>query len=144
AERRAPRQRLGGGASAPGGSGRVLQGAAAPAPPAAARRYTELGFRVVDAVTQGLRAETAKGDRVRRADTRAGEQANRQFGDHRHVEGDDIALLDAQVQQRGGEGIDLTVEIAIGENARVTWLTLPDDRGLVAPPGLRVPIHAVI
>ena len=52
-----------------------------------------LALRVVDAVAQGLGAEAAEDDGVRRADAGAGEQGNRQLGDHRHVEGDAVALL---------------------------------------------------
>src|SRR6185437_5684312 len=68
--------------------GYVFQRDDAAAPPATVRRHTDLRLRVVDAITQGLGAEAAEDDGVWRAYARAGEQANRQLWNHRHIEGD--------------------------------------------------------
>ncbi len=47
----------------------------------------------------GLRREAAEDDVVRRADARAGEHRDDDLGDHRQVDPDDVALLDALVAQ---------------------------------------------
>ena len=55
--------------------------------------------------------EAAEDDRVRGADARAGEHRDGQLGDHRHVDGDAVAGLDAERLERVGEAADLGVEL---------------------------------
>ena len=86
---------------------------------------------VGDAVAQRLRAEAAEHDRVRRADARAGEHGHRQLGDHRHVDRDAVALLDAARLEGVRELADGRVQLGVGQRDRVAGLALPDDRGLV-------------
>jgi hypothetical protein len=50
--------------------------------------------------------EAAEHDRMDRADARAGEHRVRRFRDHRHVDGDAIALFDAARLQDVGEAAD--------------------------------------
>ena len=59
--------------------------------------------------------------------------ADGRLGDHRQVDRDPVALLDAVRLQHVGEAADLRVQLAIGD-ARVLGrvVALPDDRDLVA------------
>lgn len=45
-----------------------------------------------------------------------GEQRNRQFGNHWHVDGDAVALLHAESLQRIGAAADLVEQVLVGEN----------------------------
>ena len=85
----------------------------------------DLRLRVVDAVLQRLGGEPAEHDRVRRADPRAGEHGHRELGHHAEVDGDPVALRDAEGLQRVGEPADLLVQLAVGDHARVAGLPLP-------------------
>ncbi len=64
-------------------------------------------FAVDDAAGQRVRREAAEDDRMDRADARAGEHRIGRFGDHRHVDGDAVALLDAVLLQHVGEPADM-------------------------------------
>lgn len=64
-------------------------------------------------------------------------------GDHRQVDGDAIALLDAERLERVGGAAHLGVELAIGERAHLAGLADPDERALVAARG-EVPVEAVL
>ena len=81
---------------------------------------------------------------MRRADFRAGEHGDGQLGNHAHVDRDAVALHDAQRFQRVGEAIHFALEHAERQHARIARLAFPDDGGLVAPRGMRVPVHAVV
>ena len=61
---------------------------------------------------QRLRREAAEDDGVRRADPGAGEHRDRQLRDHRHVDRDPVALLDAELLERVGGLLDLAMEVA--------------------------------
>ena len=52
----------------------------------------EAAGAILDPAVQRLGREAAEHDAVDRADPRAGEHRHRRFGDHRHVEGDAVAL----------------------------------------------------
>ena len=58
---------------------------------------------VDDAAGERIRREAAEDDRMDRADARAGEHRIGRFRDHRHVDGDAVALLDAVLLQHIGE-----------------------------------------
>ena len=60
-------------------------------------------LRVVDAIAQRFGAEPAEDDAVDGADARAGEHRDGQLGHERHVDGDAIALLDAERLQNVGK-----------------------------------------
>ncbi len=79
---------------------------------ATVRGDQDLGAAVVDPARQRLGREAAEDDRVRRADPRAGEHRDRQLGDHRHVDGDPVAGLDAELLERVGRLADLALEVA--------------------------------
>ena len=92
----------------------------------------ERGLAVLDAVAQRLRGEAAEDDAVDRADAGAGEHRDRQLGDHRQVDRDPVALLDAVLAQHVGEAADLRVQLLVGVGLVAAVVALPDDRGLVA------------
>ncbi len=124
--------------------GVVLEGDDLAAPVAAVGGDEDLGLGVVDAVAQGLGAEAAEDDRVDGADAGAGQHGDDGLRHHRHVDGDAVALLDAEALQGVGEQVDLAVEVPVGEHAPVAGLALPDDGGLVALAGLDVAVAAVV
>ena len=100
--------------------------------------------RVLDAAGQRVRRKAAEHHRVDRPDARAGEHRHRHFGDHRQIDGDAVALLDAARLQHIGEAADLGMQLAIGDLLVVLGIVaLPDDRCLVAPLG-EMTIEAVV
>ena len=114
------------------------------APPAAVGGDDELRLGVVVAVGDGVGAEAAEDDRVRRADPGTGQHGDRQLGDHRHVDRDAVAGLDAELLQHVGELADFAMQLLIGQHAGVARLAFPDDRRLVLPPRREVPVEAVV
>ena len=91
-----------------------------------------------------LGAEAAEDDVVRRADARAREHRHDDLGDHRQVDPDDVALLDAVVLQRVGEALDVAVQLGVGDVALLALLAAPVERHAVAVAGLDVAIQAVV
>jgi len=78
------------------------------------------------------------------ADAGAGEQRDRQLGDHRHVDRDAVALLDAQLLEDVGELAHLGVELAVRERLALGRLVaLADQRDLILALG-EVPVEAVV
>ena len=96
-----------------------------------------LGLGVVDPVGERLGGEAAEHDAVRRADAGAGEHRHRGLGDHRHVDVDPVALLDAEALEHVGEPLHLVEQLGVGDRARVAGLALPVERDLVAASGVR-------
>ena len=72
------------------------------APVAAVGGDDQLGVGVLDAGGERVRGEAAEDDRVRGADPGAGQHRDDGLGDHRQVDGDPVALADAQLGQRVG------------------------------------------
>ncbi len=67
------------------------------------------------------------------ADAGAGKHGIGRLGDHRHVDGDAVALLDAVGQEHVCQPADMAVKLAVGDFLVVVWIVaLPDDGGLVA------------
>ncbi len=111
---------------------------------AAVGRDQDLCPAVIDPPGQRLGGEATEYDRVRGADPGAGQHRDRQLGDHRHVDGDAVALLDAELLE-GVRGLrDLPLQVGEGQRARVARLTDPVVGHLVAEPALHVPIDAVV
>ena len=80
---------------------------------------------------------------MHRADARAGQHGEGGLGDHRHVDGDAIALGDALPLQHVGEAAHLGVQLAIGDEAGILRVVaFPDDGDLVALVG-EVAVDAV-
>ena len=103
-----------------------------------------LRLAVLDAPVQRLDREAAVDHRMHRADLGAGQHGDGQFGHAAHVDGHPVALLDAHAAQHVGELADFAVEGVVREGAHLAVLALPDQRQLVAPPGLDVAVEAVV
>ena len=101
-------------------------------------------LRVVDAIDQRVRRESAEDDRVRRADAGAGQHGDGQLRRHAHVDRDAVALLDAERLQHVGELLHFAMQLLIGQDANFAGLALPDDRGFIFAPGRDVAVEAVV
>src|SRR5439155_14379143 len=55
-----------------------------------------------------------------------------------------VALANAASLERGGETLDLAIEIPVGQRAAVAGLALPDEGGLGAAGGGHMAIEAVV
>ena len=82
---------------------------------AAACRQDHLRLAVVDAGGEFLGRETAEHHRMDGADARAGQHREHRLRHHRHIENDDVALLDAEVAQHGAEQLHFRQQPAVGE-----------------------------
>ncbi len=100
-------------------------------------------LRVVDAPGQGIGAEAAEDHRMRRADARAGQHGHGQLGNHRHVDGDPVALLHAHRAQRVRHAAGLFQQLGVGDRARVARLALPEVGDPVAQAVGHVTVEAV-
>jgi hypothetical protein len=99
---------------------------------------------VDDTVGKGFGGEAAEDDRMHRADAGAGQHREGQFGDHRHIDRDAVALFDAARFEHIGEFADFGVHFAVGEGGVFTGLiAFPDNGGLLGP-GIEVPVEAVV
>lgn len=90
------------------------------------------------------RGESAEHHVVYRADPRAGQHGDDDLGDHRQVDPDHVALLDAEVLQRVGELLHVAVEVGVRELALLALLTAPVECHPVAVALLDVPVQAVV
>ncbi len=97
---------------------------------------------VEDALGQRIRREATEHDGVDGADAGARQHGDRQLGDHAHVDGDPVALADAQRLQPVGELRHLGVELAVRDGAGVAGLADPVVGDLVAVIG-EVAVEAV-
>ena len=92
----------------------------------------DVRLAVLDAVGERVRREAAEHHRMHRADARAGEHRVGRLRDHRHVDGDAVALLDVAVAQDVGHPAHLVVQLLVGDLLVVLGIVaLPDDRGLL-------------
>ncbi len=80
---------------------------------------------------------------MHRADAGAGQHGDRGLDDHRQVDADPVALLHADLAQAVGELADPREQLGVGHAAvAVRVVALPDDRDVVAAPGLHVAVQA--
>ena len=103
-----------------------------------------LGAAVVDAGLEGVGAEAAEHHHVDGADARARQHDDGQLGDHRHVEGDTVALLHAVLLQHVGEPADLVEELLVGVRRGVARVALEDDGRLVTLARLDPTVETVV
>ena len=123
--------------------GVLLQGDGTAAANALVRRDDELGVGIDDAAGEAVGREAAEHHRVHRADARARQHGVGRLGDHRQVDGDAVALLDAVGLEHVGELAHALVELAVGDLLVVGGVVaFPDDGDLVAA-RLQVPVDAV-
>jgi hypothetical protein len=102
--------------------------------------------RVGNAASARRSAESAKYLRMDDAKARTGKHRNRQLRDHRQVEGDTVASLDAaKIAEQCGELIDPDIEFLIGDGFDLFRFRLgyPDQSRLVVT-GFQVAIDAVV
>ena len=90
-----------------------------------------------------LGREAAEDDVVEGADPGAGEHRDDDLGDHRQVDPDHVALLDAEVLERVGEALDVAVQVGVGDVALLPLLAAPVVGDAVADAGLDVAVEAV-
>ncbi len=113
------------------------------APPAVGGDH-ELGARIVDARPEALRAEAAEDDRVHGADARYGQHCDHCFRDHREVDRDAVAGVDAEAGEQIGRPLDLGGQLGVSDGPAVARLALPVDGDTVAVAGQDVSIEAVV
>ena len=101
-------------------------------------------LRVVDAIHEGVGGESAEDDGVGSADASAGQHGDGEFGRHAHVDGDAVALPDAQRLQDIGELLNFFPKLLVGVGADFAGLTFPDEGGFVLAPGFDMAVEAVI
>ena len=99
---------------------------------------------VVDPVGERIRGEAAEDHAVRGAEASTSEHGDRHLGDHRHVDGDAVALRYAERLQRIRSFLHLAQQIVVGNGATVAWLTDPVEGHLLAATGGNVTINAVL
>src|SRR5205807_771799 len=78
------------------------------------------------------------------AQSRAGQQSDRQLGDHRHVDDGAITGFEAKGLEPVGEARHLPVQVLISEDALIAWLALPDDGRFVLARCGEVPVKTVV
>ena len=121
-----------------------LIGAVLPLRRAPSTVISALASRELHPLLDRVGREAAEDDVVRRADPRAGQHRHDDLGDHRQVDPDDVALLDAQVLQRVGELLDVAVQVGVGDVALLALLAAPVVGDLVALARLDVAVQAVV
>ena len=121
-----------------------LSGTMLPAAEGAVAGDQHLRLGVLDAVAERVGGEAPEDHGVGGADARAREERHRQLRHHAEVDVDPVALLDAEGLQRVGELGDVVQELGVGDGAGVAGLALPVVGDLVAPPGVDVPVEAVV
>ncbi len=95
-------------------------------------------------LADGLGREAAEDDVVRRTDARTGEHRDDDLRDHRQVDPDDVALLDAEVGERVGEALDVGQDVGIGERALRAILAEPVEGHPVATSSFHVAVKTVV
>ena len=98
----------------------------------------------MNAVHQRVGGKSAEDHRVRGADAGAGQHGDGQLGRHPHVDGNPVALSDAERFQDVGELLHFAMQLLVGEGADFAGLALPDQRGLVLAEGLHVAVETVV
>src|SRR5262249_18503770 len=114
------------------------------ATPAAVCGDHQTGLRIVVAIGDGIGAEAAENDAVRRADAGAGEHGDREFRNHWHVDGDAIAGTNALSLENVGELAHFAVEVLVAEYTAIARLAFPDNGGFVLARAGEVAIEAVV
>ena len=98
----------------------------------------------MNAIDQRVRRESAKHNRMRRANAGAGQHGNRQLRRHAHVDGDAVSFADAKIPENIGELLHLLPELLVGIGANFAGLTLPNQRRFVLARRPDVAIKTVV
>lgn len=92
----------------------------------------ESGLGINDTVAESVGRETGEDDGVDGADTDTGQDSNNGFGNHGHVDGDGIALLDAGLLEDPSNLGHITKKLAVGHVAAlIDLVSLVDDGNAV-------------
>ena len=96
-------------------------------------------------LAQRIGGEASEHDRVRRTEASTGQHRDDRLGDHRHVDGDAVTRLDAELLD-GIRGLgDLVLQLAVGDVAGVALGLADEVEGHpVAVALLDVPVDAVV
>ena len=97
----------------------------AAAEPAVAREQ-EPGATILEPDREGLRTEAGEDRDSDCADLPESQQRNHDLGHHRHVERGDLAALQAEGAQGGGQAPHLAIEISVGEAPGLAAVPFPD------------------
>src|SRR5690554_5473685 len=98
---------------------------------------------VNNAGSQCFRRETTKHHRVDGTDTGTGQHGNGSFNNHRHVDGDDITLLDALIFQYVGKLTGFFVQFAVGNVAGNRGIIAFENNGGLVCAVFQVTVQAV-
>src|SRR2546430_2398175 len=116
---------------------------AAAAPPFVGRDE-EFRAAILDPSGERVGREAAKYYRMDRADPRACEHRVGRLGNHRQIDRDRVALLDAMRLEDIGEAADLAVEFLVGNMFRILpGIAFPNDCGAVLCPE-HMPADAIL
>ncbi len=99
---------------------------------------------VLHAVAQRAGGKAAEHRGMHRADLGGGQHGEHRFRQGRHVDDHPVALAHAQAAQRVGQAVHLTVQLVVGEAARIARFAFPDQGQAVLDAGLDVPVQRVV
>jgi hypothetical protein len=92
-----------------------------------------------------VRRKAAEHDRVDSSEPGAGEHRDHGLGNHRHVDDDAVAALDALRRERAGEARHLVAQLAVGvHRLGVRHRRVVDQRELVAAAAFDVTVERVV
>ena len=106
--------------------------------------HDDFGPAVSNTILDAVRAESTKDDGVNGPDAGARQHGDGSLGNERHVDKDTIPLLDSVALEDIGEFADFAVKLAIGQDALLPRLPLPDNRRLIGPGCLKMTVEAVV
>src|SRR5438067_1027123 len=98
---------------------------------------------VGNAITNAVRAKSAKDDRMHCTDACAGQHRNRSLGNIWQINDDAVALLDLVPFQHVREPADFVMQLLIGKRALVARFTLPDDCRFISARAGEMPIQTI-
>src|SRR5665811_1504063 len=125
--------------------GRGLQGDALRPAQSAVGGDHDGGFTVEDAVPQRVRGEAAEHHAVDGSDARTGQHGHGQFGNHRQVDGDPVALLHTFLAEDVRESCHVFPQLPVSDGAaNIGGVALPVEGDLVGDVGLHMPVEAVV
>ena len=114
----------------------------AAAPKRAVGADDDLGLRRLEPLSHRRRGESRENGHLHGADVRAGVRGDRDLRAHRHVDGDAVAGLNAELDERLRHPNGLVRELAVRARASLAVLA-QEDRTDVVRPARRPPVHAV-
>ncbi len=115
-----------------------------PAHVTAVGRDEHLGLGVGNAIVHRLHRKPAVDHTVRGADLGTRQHGKHQFRHARHVDRDNIALGHPHAPQHIGQLAHFPVDSQVGKGPARAVFALPDERLLVAPPGLLVAVDGIV